>query len=197
MDTRLRSGLTIFMMFGVNGDGELVNPFDAQYERQWIYHLQRYSDGFVDGSTDRWLDSGEGISFAYWSLNPNSGDTGGILCDDWQTEQTYKLELIRMMMANMALPLVLGLPVLAWQDIDQNSQIILNKDGVDYSITISDLNNKMNDMTLAVGQVLKIDEASDPNTLYAGQSWVFIPNSETTEVINGQSVVLKAWYRIS
>ncbi len=47
------------------------------------------------------------------------------------------------------------------------------------------------------GQVLKIDEASDPNTLYAGQSWVFIPNSETTEDINGQSVVLKAWYRIS
>ena len=183
--------------FGVNGDGELVNPFDAQYERQWIYHLQRYIDGFVDGSTDRWLDSGEGISFAYWSLNPNSGDTGGILCDDWQTEQTYKLELIRMMMANMALPLVLGLPMLVWEDIDQNSQIILNKDGVDYSITISDLNNKMNDMTLAIGQVLKIDQSSDPNALYAGQSWVFIPNSETTEDINGQSVVLKAWYRIS
>lgn len=102
-----------------------------------------------------------------------------------------------MMMANMALPLVLGLPMLVWEDIDQNSQIILNKNGVDYSITISDLNNKMNDMTLAIGQVLKIDQSNDPNALYAGQSWVFIPNSKTTENINGQSVVLKAWYRIS
>jgi endoglucanase len=26
-----------------------------------------------------------GIHYTYWSLNPNSGDTGGILQDDWKT----------------------------------------------------------------------------------------------------------------
>jgi endoglucanase len=34
-----------------------------------------------------------GMSFTYWCLNPNSGDTGGILNDDWttvnQTKQSY------------------------------------------------------------------------------------------------------------
>ncbi|HAJ63533.1 MAG TPA: glycoside hydrolase, partial [Cyanobacteria bacterium UBA8543] len=32
---------------------------------------------------------------AYWSWNPNSGDTGGILQDDWQTVQTAKQELLQ------------------------------------------------------------------------------------------------------
>jgi endoglucanase len=31
-----------------------------------------------------------GISFTYWSWNPNSGDTGGILNDDWTTVNTAK-----------------------------------------------------------------------------------------------------------
>ena len=32
------------------------------------------------------------ISFAYWSFNPNSGDTGGLVADDWVTPQRDKLE---------------------------------------------------------------------------------------------------------
>ena len=31
------------------------------------------------------------MSWTYWSWNPNSGDTGGILADDWQTVNTNKL----------------------------------------------------------------------------------------------------------
>ncbi|TDD84269.1 endoglucanase [Actinomadura darangshiensis] len=31
-----------------------------------------------------------GMSFTYWSWNPNSGDTGGILNDDWTTVNTAK-----------------------------------------------------------------------------------------------------------
>ena len=35
-----------------------------------------------------------GISYAYWSWNPDSGDTGGILKDDWQTIDQAKLGLL-------------------------------------------------------------------------------------------------------
>src|SRR6266508_3000551 len=35
------------------------------------------------------------ISYAYWSWNPDSGDTGGILKDDWQSVDTAKLELLQ------------------------------------------------------------------------------------------------------
>ena len=34
------------------------------------------------------------LSFAYWSWNPNSADTGGILLDDWQTIDIPKQKLI-------------------------------------------------------------------------------------------------------
>jgi len=35
-----------------------------------------------------------GISYLYWTLNPNSGDTGGVLLDDWQTVDPKKEELL-------------------------------------------------------------------------------------------------------
>jgi endoglucanase len=34
-------------------------------------------------------------NFFYWSLNPNSGDTGGILQDDWTTVNKDKMELLK------------------------------------------------------------------------------------------------------
>lgn len=34
------------------------------------------------------------LSFAYWSWNPNSGDTGGILVDDWRSVEQPKQQLL-------------------------------------------------------------------------------------------------------
>jgi endoglucanase len=34
-------------------------------------------------------------SFTYWSLNPNSGDTGGILQDDWSSINQWKMDLLK------------------------------------------------------------------------------------------------------
>ena len=33
----------------------------------------------------------KGLGYAYWCLNPNSGDTGGILYDDWSTVNYQKM----------------------------------------------------------------------------------------------------------
>lgn len=35
-----------------------------------------------------------GISYTYWCFNPNSGDTGGVLEDDWQTVNQAKQDLL-------------------------------------------------------------------------------------------------------
>jgi endoglucanase len=37
-------------------------------------------------------------SFFYWCLNPNSGDTGGVLQDDWRTPQAGKVALLQKLM---------------------------------------------------------------------------------------------------
>jgi endoglucanase len=36
-----------------------------------------------------------GISYTYWSWNPNSGDTGGVLKDDWKTIDQAKLDVMK------------------------------------------------------------------------------------------------------
>ncbi|MET7418360.1 glycoside hydrolase family 5 protein [Dactylosporangium sp. NPDC005555] len=36
-----------------------------------------------------------GLSYTYWSWNPNSGDTGGVLKDDWKTIDQAKMDLLK------------------------------------------------------------------------------------------------------
>jgi endoglucanase len=60
---------------------------------------------YQDASDKTWLKSivkhigDNGLSFTFWCLNPNSGDTGGILKDDWQTVETDKHAVLKPVLA--------------------------------------------------------------------------------------------------
>lgn len=71
--------------FGLDSNGA-VKP-NGELEKQWAIQLITY------------LNSNEG-HFGYWCLNPNSGDTGGLLRNDWKTAQTHKLQLLLPLLAN-------------------------------------------------------------------------------------------------
>ena len=43
-----------------------------------------------------------GLSYTYWAWNPNSGDTGGILKDDWKTIDHDKAALLKTYQAPLA-----------------------------------------------------------------------------------------------
>jgi endoglucanase len=59
--------------------GEFGTTLADPRDRTWLQTLMAY------------LGTGTGgISFTFWSWNPNSGDTGGILNDDWTTVNTTK-----------------------------------------------------------------------------------------------------------
>jgi endoglucanase len=58
----------------------LQNPVDAV----WLRNLLAYTGSGVTG-----------MSFTYWSWNPNSGDTGGIALDDWTTINTTKQAILQ------------------------------------------------------------------------------------------------------
>ncbi|QGZ16310.1 hypothetical protein Hena1_01600 [Erwinia phage Hena1] len=80
--------------FGVDGNGNVTKPH-ATYEKQWLNNLIKYWNGDFDGNGTKDLAAGKkGISYSYWSYNPNSGDTGGLVEDDWVTPQTVKLDLL-------------------------------------------------------------------------------------------------------
>ena len=58
----------------------LPNPLD----KQWLKKLMAYIGTGVNG-----------MSFTYWSWNPDSGDTGGIALDDWTTINQEKQGILQ------------------------------------------------------------------------------------------------------
>jgi endoglucanase len=52
-----------------------------------------WQDAFVD-----YLAAKDAPGFFYWCLNPNSGDTGGLLLDDWRSVNMDKLSLLQPLM---------------------------------------------------------------------------------------------------
>jgi endoglucanase len=64
----------------------LVGEFGTRYEtakdRQWLQTFQEYIHQ-------------NHLSWTFWSLNPNSGDTGGLLQDNWVTIQQPKQDILK------------------------------------------------------------------------------------------------------
>lgn len=66
--------------------GELATKYEAAGDKVWLGALARYI-------------SGTSMSFAFWCLNPDSGDTGGILKDDWHTTPAQKQAVVSPLLA--------------------------------------------------------------------------------------------------
>jgi endoglucanase len=59
--------------------GEFGTTLQDSRDGVWLRELMKYTG-----------TGPSGMDFTYWSWNPNSGDTGGILNDDWTTVNTTK-----------------------------------------------------------------------------------------------------------
>jgi endoglucanase len=62
--------------------GEFGTRLETEKDKQWLSQFQEYVRQ-------------NKISWTYWSLNPNSGDTGGLLQDDWVTIHQTKQSILR------------------------------------------------------------------------------------------------------
>lgn len=74
--------------------GEMGSRLTDPRDRAWMEKITAYlaGDTNADGVQDV---AGVGVSFAWWSWNPNSGDTGGILADDWRTVNLDKIAALK------------------------------------------------------------------------------------------------------
>ena len=61
--------------------GEFGTTLDSEIDGVWLEALLRYMDEV-------------GAGFTFWTFNPNSGDTGGILEDDWTTVDNEKMSYL-------------------------------------------------------------------------------------------------------
>ncbi|WP_291883394.1 cellulase family glycosylhydrolase [Cellulomonas sp.] len=82
----------------------------ATWDHYWGYLVKQniapvlvgeFGSTLQDPRDTKWLTAlvdymkTNGISFTYWSWNPDSGDTGGIVKDDWVTVQTAKQSILQ------------------------------------------------------------------------------------------------------
>jgi len=61
--------------------GEFGTRYESDQDRAWLQALQAYI------RQNR-------LNWAYWSLNPNSGDTAGLLLDDWMSLHQEKQDIL-------------------------------------------------------------------------------------------------------
>ncbi len=67
---------------------KLQDPKDAP----WLEAITSYLSGDLDNNGTHDLPAGQkGVSWTFWSWNPNSSDTGGILANDWRTVNQDKM----------------------------------------------------------------------------------------------------------
>jgi endoglucanase len=64
--------------------GEFGSTLQDPKDKVWLENLMAYTGTGVTG-----------MSFTYWSWNPNSGDTGGIALDDWTNINTAKQAILQ------------------------------------------------------------------------------------------------------
>jgi aryl-phospho-beta-D-glucosidase BglC (GH1 family)/outer membrane biosynthesis protein TonB len=72
--------------------GEFGSKLMTASDQTWMNTLVQYLDGTASSGTTA---AQQPYSWAYWAWNPNSGDTGGILQDDWSTVNTTKIAAIQ------------------------------------------------------------------------------------------------------
>lgn len=164
--------------FGINGAGVPGVEPHAEYEAQWLYHLANYLNGDFTGSGTTDLPDEQGISFSYWSFNPNSGDTGGIVQDDWTTPQAFKLRLLDPIMAGIPLDYLTSLNPISATEIGDSDLLLVNHQGSDFSIRVSEFMALTRNKTYEPGTVHWFATNIDPNAKYIGQTWVRVPAPE-------------------
>jgi aryl-phospho-beta-D-glucosidase BglC (GH1 family) len=83
--------------------------YSEHWKEQWMFIIEKDIaplligewGGHVQGSNEVWMKamvqliSKYGLSQTFWCLNPNSGDTGGLIDNDWKTWDEAKYNLIK------------------------------------------------------------------------------------------------------
>lgn len=93
-------------------DASFPDNLPGVWDKEWGYLVKQkiapvllgeFGSTLSDPKDVKWLNKlleytgkgTSGMSFTYWSWNPNSGDTGGVLNDDWTTVNQTKQNILK------------------------------------------------------------------------------------------------------
>ncbi len=80
--------------------GEFGSRLETDLDRDWAEAIVSYLGGDFDNDGVVDIPAGQsGMSWSWWSWNPNSSDTGGILEDDWTSIRQNAVTLLEPLLA--------------------------------------------------------------------------------------------------
>ncbi|MEM7056062.1 MAG: cellulase family glycosylhydrolase [Pseudomonadota bacterium] len=98
--------------------GEFGSRLENAQDLLWADAITAYLGGDFDGDGISDLNADAvGPSFAWWSWNPNSGDTGGYLLDDWVTIRQNAADLLDPLLDGDAVGGPVGGPIYVTFDV--------------------------------------------------------------------------------
>jgi aryl-phospho-beta-D-glucosidase BglC (GH1 family)/cellulase/cellobiase CelA1 len=152
---------------------KLVDPKDAP----WLQAITHYLSGDFnnDGKSD--IPAGkQGVSWTFWSWNPNSGDTGGILADDWNTVNQAKLAYLTPIEFNLGsagtgsatvnaatFVLTLSQPATGAVTVDFHTVAGDATSGTDFTDTSGSVTFAAGEQSKTISIPITADTASEPN----------------------------------
>lgn len=152
--------------FGITEDAA-ANPSSVDYK--WLTTLMAYL--------------GNDVSWTFWSFNPNSGDTGGILKYDWVSVNTAKYNLIKPYLAGSITPTPTQTPVTTPKPTETpvTTPTPTPISSADYSIFYTVKND------WGSGATIDISIKNNGSTAVNGWTldWTFPGNQQITNLWNG------------
>ena len=103
-------GMSVFAGQPWFSNPSFPNTLETHWDKNWGYLLKQniapvllgeFGSTLEDPKDRIWMPrlleylKTNGASWTYWSLNPNSGDTKGLLQDDWKTTDTVRYDIIK------------------------------------------------------------------------------------------------------
>ena len=149
---------------------KLVDPKDAV----WFEAITSYLSGDFDNNGTIDIPAGtEDMSWAYWSWNPNSGDTGGILADDWRTINQNKLVYLKPIMYSggngtsvATFTVTLASPATQTVTVQYMTSNGTATSGSDYSASVGTLTFLPGETLKTISVVVNYDAATEGNETF-------------------------------
>ena len=142
--------------------GEFGSLFENPLDEPWMDKMVEYLSGDLDGDgSSELVGDQQGISWTWWSWNPNSGDTGGVLENDWRTPRSEVIEKLQ--------PVTFELLPTSGEDETTGTA------NLSFQVVLS----------AAANETVSVDYRTEAGTTTAGED--FIPTSGTLEFTPGET----------
>ncbi len=149
---------------------KLVDPKDAV----WFEAITSYLSGDFDNNGTIDIPAGtEDMNWTFWSWNPNSGDTGGILADDWRTINQNKMVYLKPIeytggsgTSIATFQVTLAAPSTQTVTVQYSTSNGTATSGSDYSATSGTLTFAPGETTKTISVVVKNDSLTEGNETF-------------------------------